>query len=355
MIFMLLLVTLIVVPLVPGKAMVQADTHTTQTSPKNGTLKVVTTISILEDWADQIGKNLWTAQSIVPAFKNPHTYEGPSGTEVEAIKECDMFICMGIEGLEPWLESIIDATGLPADKIVTLVNSSMIEYDDVIKSNNPHVWMSPIIAKDMVDKIYEKCVEKDPSNEVTYTSNRNSYHAELDALLSRIEGNKTANFDGMKVVVHHPAFKYLFDLLGIERVASIEEQEGVEPSAQHIAEVTEKMREENVTVIVHQPQLRDDNVNQIARDTGAKIALLTPLPGVEWKKLVVEPEELGLDPGEEILKTYIDMIDYNLIALANPFDPPEKGNIITWVLAGVGIVVIVALMVVLVYYRRRPV
>ena len=355
MIFTLLLVTLIFVPLVPRNTAVQADTDTKQTSPKNGTLKVVTTISFVEDWASQIGEELWAVESIVTGLENPHTYE-PTPSEIEAVANCDLFIRMGLEGLEPWVESTIDATGLSDEKIVTLVEQSMIEYDDVIGSNNPHVWMSPEIVKNMTEKIYDKCVEVDPVNQVTYLANLNSYHADLDALLDRIEGNKTANFDGMKVVVHHPSFKYLFDLLGIERVASIEEQAGSEPSAEHIADVIKKMEDEDVKVIVHQPQLEDDKVNEIARDTGAKIALLTPLLGVKWEELVVEPEELGLDPGTEILDKYIDMIDYDLIALANPYDPPEKEAINTWVLAGIGIVTIAVIMLVFIYFRsRRPV
>ncbi|MFX0210594.1 MAG: metal ABC transporter substrate-binding protein, partial [Candidatus Hodarchaeota archaeon] len=207
-------------------------------------------------------------------------------------------------------------------------------------AKNPHVWMSPLIAKEMVERIYTEVITIDAQNANNYQINKNSYITELDALHQRILANRSI-FQSRKVVVHHPSFKYLFDLLGIDRIAAIEEHEGGEPSAEHIAEIVDTMKEQDVKLIINQPQLSADQVNQIARDTGAKIADLTPLLGVEDQN------------GDPILD-YISMIEYNLWALVHPHNPPlESSSPIIWF--GLGITVIsIAVAIITIILRMRP-
>ncbi|MFX1251199.1 MAG: metal ABC transporter substrate-binding protein [Promethearchaeota archaeon] len=275
-------------------------------------VNVVTTISIIADWTQQVSGDLAEVTSIVTGLEDPHTYE-PTTSEIQTVAGADLFIRMGIPGLEPWAESTIDSTGLPESKILALVNFTAQEYmepDPILdNSKNPHVWMSPVNAKDMVTKIYNKLAEIDSANDATYLQNANDYKTELDSLLGRINSAKST-LQGTKVVVHHPAFVYLFDLLGIERLAAIEEHEGEEPSAEHIAEIIQLMKDENCQLLVNQPQLEEGKIIEIARETGAKIADLTPLLGT-----------LEFESGTESITTYIDMIDFNIDAIQNPHDP----------------------------------
>ncbi|NHJ33717.1 MAG: zinc ABC transporter substrate-binding protein, partial [Asgard group archaeon] len=136
------------------------------------------------------------------------------------------------------------------------------------------------------------------------------------------------DFTGLKVVVHHPAFMYLFDLLGIERVAAIEEHEGEEPSAEHIAEVVRTIVAENATMIINQPQLEEEEVVEIARDTGILITELTPLLGI------IDENGYVTSTGS-LIENYIDMILFNLEALRNPYEPlPAYFNWSWWTLVG---------------------
>jgi len=277
----------------------------TFTSPSND-FNIVATMSFSGDWTSQVIGNMYHLVTIVDGSENPHAYE-PSTREETAVLEADLLIRMGLQGLEPWLPDILEANSDLEDKTLSLIDSSMIEYDDLIKANNPHVWMNPSNTKIMVEKIYDAVVTLDDTWNTTLFANKNSYLGELDQLLGRMNTTKT-HFQGMKVVVHHPAFKYLFDMLGIIRVASIEEHEGGHASPQHLDEVRQEMKDEGVEIIVTQPQLKGewDEIHQLARDTGSKVVYATPLLGVYG------------------LNSYIDMIDYNLDALMNPVNPPHE-------------------------------
>lgn len=331
-----LIVILLIVSLqINAESIENATSHVDENKPKeinNGTINVVASISIVADFANQIGEGLFTVESIVSGNENPHVYE-PSPLEIEKVAQADIFVRLGLGGLEPWVQAVLDVN--PGINVLELVDSSMIEFDEVINSNNPHVWMDPNNVRSMIEEIYQSVSLLDPTNIATYASNKDSYLGELDVLLGRIDQAK-AVFSGTKVVVHHPSFKYLFDLLGIVRVGAIEEQDGVEPSPDHIQEIISVIETENVTLIINQPQLDDETVNQIARDTEILIANLTPLLGVYG------------------LVDYISMIDYNILALKNPFNPPTSFlPWTTWLLMGLAGAILVALGVAVIIVRSK--
>ena len=188
-------------------------------------LKIVTSISIPADFAEQIVGDHGTVEAIVSGLEDPHTYE-TSASDILKVGEADLFIRLGLEGLEGWVTAILDAN--PGIEVITIVNSSMMEYDEIIDANNPHVWMGVDNAKLMVEQIYKKIISLDTVNEASYTTNYGNYIDELSDLQARIAGNRTI-FENTKVVLHHPSFKYLLDDLGIIRVGAIEQTEGGEP------------------------------------------------------------------------------------------------------------------------------
>jgi len=269
------------------------------------TLKVVTTISIIKDWAREVGKGLFTPISLVTGLEDPHTYEMTTD-ERELLSEADLLIRMGVEGIESWLSSNLDAIleDNPDLKVVSLANDSMMKEDPAAEETfvNPHIWMSPLNAKSFVNNITATIVELDPNNKAQYEANRDNYLLDLDDLIDRINNEYKPEVEGMKVVVHHPSFMYLFDLLGIDRVAIVEEkgEHQAEPSPEHIQNVIDKMKEEKVKTIVIQPQIDESVINEIVKETGANIATLSPLLPA-----------FGLT-------TYIALIEYDIYALQNP-------------------------------------
>jgi ABC-type Zn uptake system ZnuABC Zn-binding protein ZnuA len=154
---------------------------------------------------------------------------------------------------------------------------------------------------------------------------------------------KSLTFNGMKVVVNHPAYFYLFqeNLLNLTRLATIEKGEDQEPSAIEIADVIKIMTEKGCHLIVTDPQHRTENVYEIARETQSKIALLTPLLNVEviWN-------------GKQVLiSNYTQMIQYDIWALSNPINPPSLLDI-WWTMIIFGSIII-ALLILFLYMRRR--
>ncbi|MHA1359907.1 MAG: metal ABC transporter substrate-binding protein [Candidatus Helarchaeota archaeon] len=283
------------------------------TTTDNG-IKVVAFNTIVADWANNLLGDLGFAEAIVRGSTDIHTYTYTSA-DIQKVADADIFIKMGVSGLEPNVDDLIDAakTVNPSLYVFTLKNSTpdpnygiTLKYDPLIDDMNGHFWMSPENAKLLVKKICANFTDYNPTNQSTFESNRDIYLNKLDQLLWRIGNFSAWYYDTMKVVVMHPAFFYLFDLLGINRTAAIEKAEGIEPSAADIAAIIDLMNINDVNLIVTDPQHSDEQVIEIARQTGSEIAYLTPLLGVYG------------------LETYIDMIDYDLCALHVPKSPPEE-------------------------------
>ncbi|MHA1651354.1 MAG: metal ABC transporter substrate-binding protein, partial [Candidatus Helarchaeota archaeon] len=198
-----------------------------------GKIKVIVWNTILQDWVQQVLGNLGTVESIVTGDQDIHSYEY-TASDIEKVINADIFIKMGIVGVEPHADDLILAALPDNPNLInyTLLNSTIdpingikIQYDPLIGSNNPHIWMSPYNAKKLINVTYLKLSEFNSTLEPQFRANRDAYFKQLDGLITRINGYKIL-FNNTPIVSNHPAYMYLFNLLGIQRVGVIEEHEG---------------------------------------------------------------------------------------------------------------------------------
>jgi len=307
-------------------------------SPKdaNTSLKIVVTLTIIEDVVEHImGQDV---PVIVPGSADPHSYE-PTSDKILALENADIIFRMGVEDLEPWWRAEWEDA-----YVVNLVKPDMLKEDPLLGFVNPHVWMDPNNMKNFTQQVNQTLWTKEPSisNKWIFSNNTLDYLSTLDNLLATINEAKFT-FNGMKVVVNHPAFFYLFQesLLNLSRVGTIQKGEDQEPSALEIVNVIKTMRDEECHLVVTDPQHRTENVYEIARETQSKIAILTPLLNVQ----------VDWDNKQVMILNYTQMIDYDIWALMNPTNPPGLFSEI-WIIVTFGSIIIAFLFLFL-YIRRR--
>jgi zinc transport system substrate-binding protein len=302
----------------------------------NTSLKIVATITIIEDVVEHIiGQDV---PVIVPGSADPHSFE-PTSNEILALENADIIFRMGIEDLEPWWR-----TEWEDSYVVKLIDLNMLKEDPLLGFVNPHVWMDPNNVKNFTQKINQTLWAMEPSisNKRIISNNTLNYLVILDNLLITIQNTKLI-FNGLMVVVNHPAYFYLFQesLLNLTRLATIEKGEEQEPSAIEITDVIKIMREEGCHLVVTDLQHRTENVYEIARETQSKIALLTPLLNVE----------VNWNEEQVLISNYTQMIEYDLWALLNPINPPSFFHIIGIIIT-FGLIII-ALFITFLYIRRK--
>ena len=273
-------------------------------------LNVVVTLPVLKDWAQQIGGSHVHVTSLMTGYESEHTYS-PKPSDLVAVRKAALLFEVGA-GLEVWVSSLIKNAGNATLQVITTSKGIELIQDRLVhdgsalshqhEAGNPHMWLDPEAAASMVQQISDAIILADPFHATDYRENTTAY---LKAL-SRVHQESTArlkNVPSRAVVVHHPAWPYFARRYDLHVAGTILMQPGAEPSARHLHTLIETIKRNHIRVIVSEVQLNQKVPRLLAAETGARIAVLTTLPG-------------GL-PGTE---TYLDMLRYNVLQLAQAFE-----------------------------------
>ncbi len=272
-------------------------------------LNVVVTLPVLKDWVQHIGGSHVHVTSLMTGYESEHTYS-PKPSDLVAVRKAALLFEVGA-GLEVWVSSLVKNAGNGALQVVTTSKGIELIQDQPEPSGlihphhgagNPHVWLDPEAAATMVQHISNAMAAADPAHATSYRANTATY---LQAL-TRVQQEtleRLRKAPSRAVIVHHPAWPYFARRYDIQIAGTILTQPGGEPSARHLHALIETIKRDHIRVIVSEVQLNQKVPQLLARETGARIAVLTTLPG-------------GL-PGTE---TYLDMLRYNVLQLAQALE-----------------------------------
>ena len=165
---------------------------------------------------------------------------------------------------------------------------------------DPHFWFDPIRVKVAVNEIATRLSAIDPEGAEAYLRNAAAYGEQLDELHAWIQEQvSTVAPERRLLVTSHDAFSYFAELYGFEVVGLVIPSLAthVEPSAEHIADVVEVVREHDIPALFGETTVSERLAQTIAIETGA--ALFRLYSGS------LGPEGSGAD-------TYLGMIRTNV-------------------------------------------
>jgi len=271
-------------------------------------LNVVVTIPVLKDLAEQVGGRHVRVTSLLKGYENEHTYS-PKPSDLVAVRNAQLLLEVGL-GLEVWVANLVKSAGRPSLTIVTTSKGIGLISDDQDEAGshddhghgNPHVWMDPENAVTMMRHVTEAFIDADPSHAEDYRQNQAAYLKRLDHLRSELT-ERLRHLTDRRFIAHHPAWPYFARRFGFEIVGTIQSQSGSEPSAIRLQKLISTMKKQRVKAVVSEIQLSQKLPELLARETGARVVVLTTLPG-------------GLPRTD----TYLDMLRYNVLQLANALE-----------------------------------
>lgn len=248
-----------------------------------GKLKVAATIFPLADFSKQVGGKLVQVETLVPPGASPHTYE-PTPSQVEFIAQARVLVSNGL-GLEEWLSKAIEkaarsdlvkvvvAEEIPKNELIRVEGAHGKEHEEHgHEIYDPHVWMDPLLAIQLVEAIAEGFASANAANAREYQENARKYIERLKELDGRIRA-RTSKFRERKFVAFHSSLTYFARRYELQQVASIEELPGKEPSAKTIGEILSLMRQEGVKVIFVEPQFDPKVAVAISKEAGSDISV----------------------------------------------------------------------------------
>ena len=235
-----------------------------------GKVTVVSSASIFQDMAVNIGGDKIDAFSIVPIGGDPHLYE-PKPSDAQLVKSADVILVNGLT-FEGWINKLIDNSGTTA-KVYTITEGvDVIKSDRYKNAADPHAWMDASNGLKYIENIKAALIETDPKNADFYTTNYEKYRAEITALDAYISSEiKKIPEPKRMLVTSHDAFAYYGKRYSIRLNALKGISTEAETQTSDMVRVANAIQESGVPAIFIESTINPQVIQQIARDNNVKI------------------------------------------------------------------------------------
>ena len=186
--------------------------------------------------------------------------------DMKKVENADIFIMNGL-GMESFIEKI-----LTSNQDMNIIDSST-EAQNVILSEdgvNAHIWTSIDNYILQVKYISKELINKNQENAEVYQKNTDEYVQKLEELKNEFE-TKLQNLDGKKAICLNEVFGYMGQELGMEMTTIATDHEESTMSADMLSSIIDKVKQENIQIIIVDKNDNKANAETIANETGAKI------------------------------------------------------------------------------------
>lgn len=141
---------------------------------------------------------------------------------------------------------------------------------------NLHLWLSPLLAKQIVAQSTALLSEIDPTHQHIYRQNAAQLEARLDQLHQQLT-DKLAPVRAVPFVVFHDAYQYFEVAYGLNAVGSLTVDAERKPGARRISEIRAKIKALDARCVFSEPQFESRLVATLIEGTGARSGVLDPL------------------------------------------------------------------------------
>ncbi|MBE5805303.1 MAG: zinc ABC transporter substrate-binding protein [Clostridiales bacterium] len=265
-------------------------------------IEIVATLFPQYDFAKQVGGDKVNVTLLLPPGSESHTYE-PTPQDMIYIDNSKMFIYTG-EEMEPWAADLISGMKETVNVIDISKKIEMIDVNDFQEHHNmechencsvehehehsydPHIWLNPLYAIQMVETVRDELCRIDPQNSEYYINNANNYINEIKILDKEIED--VVNKSEKKKIAFGGAFAYAYfvERYNLEFISAYEScGENIEPSPAQVKNVIDYIKQNKLPVIFYKEYSNGSVVKTISEATGAKMLVLNTVHNVSKEEL----------------------------------------------------------------------
>ena len=253
------------------------------TNPDNHTrLQVVTSFYTLYEFTKAVGGDKIDLTTLIPFGVEPHDWE-PSPQKISQLQNADLIIYNGI-GFDSWLKDRIDKSKLVdvSDGVHLIeLQQEDKESTNVKSSFDPHIWLDPIIAKNISKSISSYLIKLDPTNSDYYKQNTDRFVEQLDLLDDHIK-KSLSDCKLNEFISFHEAFQYLANRYGLTQYSV----QGLSPEGeilpQQISKIISLAKNLNISTI-YSEDLRDPRLAEILASEipNGNVLVLSPIEGID--------------------------------------------------------------------------
>lgn len=147
------------------------------------------------------------------------------------------------------------------------------------RASDPHFWLDPQRYAAVADAIAAHLSSIDPANAADYQSRAKAFTARLSTLDAEFAAG-LKDCRSRDLVTGHAAFGYLAEAYGLHQVGISGLTPESEPSPSALARIAATVKDEGVRTIYAETLVSREVAETLARETGARLAVLDPLEGL---------------------------------------------------------------------------
>ena len=222
-------------------------------------------------FVERIGGNEVQVEVMVNTGESPATFN-PNPKKMSLLAYAKLYFSIGVPFEKVWISRIKNIQ--PKLKIIPLNKNTTPSSDHHEDEGDPHIWLSPPLAKKMVAKIETALSRQRPEKSAFFKKNYQALIKDIDKLDQEIrqifsKGKKNT------FMVFHPAWTHFAETYGLKQI-SIEHQ-GKEPGPRALQEIINEGKKQNIKIIFVQKQFGLSVAKKIAEMIGATVQKMDPL------------------------------------------------------------------------------
>jgi len=278
-------------------------------------LNVVTSTEDLAAIGREIGGDRISIESIARGYQDPHFVEAKP-SYVLKLQKADLLVTVGVQLEIGWLPPLVNQSGnskiqvgakgyfdaSTACEILEVPTGTITRADgDVHPLGNPHYWLDPENGRRIGRALKDKFSEMQPADAAYFDQHLKDFEQHLTDAEKRWDA-QMAPYRGQKVVTYHRSFPNFSKRFGLNVVDYVEPKPGIPPSPSHTLALINKMKQENIKLILVEPYFDMRTPNSVAQAVGGTALVLLPSVG-----------------GEKQVQTYFQLFDYDVNLLTSAF------------------------------------
>lgn len=287
----------------------------TQERNDNQPLKVVTSFTIIQDLAREIGGNNVEIHNLVPTGTDPHEYE-PLPEDIKKATDADILFYNGLNlegGKKGWFFKMIDSVGQKEENVYSLTERVEPMYlhsaDGKEEEINPHAFIDPAVGIKMAEDMRDALMEKDPGRKEDYKERADKYISRLEEIDKEYEKKINEIPEEKRILVtSERAFQYMASHYGLKEgyIWALDTEENGSP--QQIKALVNFIKEHDVPVLFIESNVDPRPMETVSKETG-----------VPFSKKPIYSDEIG-KPGDEV-DTYVKYLNYNIKLIHDELGP----------------------------------
>jgi zinc transport system substrate-binding protein len=209
--------------------------------------------------AQEIGGPGMRVANLTPPGAEPHDLE-ISAQDVRTLRQARLVLLLG-HGFQPQIERAAGS----GRRVVRLLDTPGLHR---LGKDDPHVWLDPLRYALLAERI-GRALNRDAAPLV----------ARLRALDHEFETG-LAGCARREIVTGHQAFAYLAQRYGLRQVAITGLSPEAEPAPRNLQAVVELVRRTHATTVFFETLVSPRIADTVAREAGARTAVLNPIEGL---------------------------------------------------------------------------